>query len=171
MKVPEGLIPVSFEIAHGEPGVVVRYCPRRDGATRWAVARDGAVLAKDGQWEFEPQPSNRDEEFFERCRYDSPESALASYWASVGQRPAKATVKTYFTFRAETPYQLLWAAKFVEGFSGDSKIISVSHLGKSEESGFRVIAVIEHSEKINADKIQLACDSGCGMASRIEILS
>ena len=53
---------------------------RRDGIerTRWAVTDMGLVLAQNGEWEFEPIPSSRDEDFLERCRFDSFDEALAA---------------------------------------------------------------------------------------------
>ena len=42
----------------------------RRGDDQWAVCRHGAVYASDGQWEYEPLPSNRDEEFIRRTRYN-----------------------------------------------------------------------------------------------------
>jgi hypothetical protein len=50
---------------------------QRDGSTLWAVRRGGMVLANDWEWEFEPMPSSRDDEFFARCRYATPQHALA----------------------------------------------------------------------------------------------
>lgn len=36
----------------------------------WAIKGDtGSVYSKEELWEYEPLPSSRDEEFFERCRY------------------------------------------------------------------------------------------------------
>lgn len=46
---------------------------------RWAVRRGGSVLAIDGEWEYEPSPSNRDDEFYSRCRFNSLEDAVAAY--------------------------------------------------------------------------------------------
>lgn len=40
------------------------------GKNRWAVFKLGEVLNADGEWEFEPSPSSRDEEFLERTRFD-----------------------------------------------------------------------------------------------------
>lgn len=42
---------------------------------KWAVRRGGLCLNKDKEWEYEPLPSSRDEEFYSRCRFDSLESA------------------------------------------------------------------------------------------------
>jgi len=41
----------------------------RDGRDRWAVLRNELVLNSDGEWEYEPSPSSRDEAFLKRCRY------------------------------------------------------------------------------------------------------
>jgi hypothetical protein len=42
---------------------------------KWAVCQWGNVLSKDGEWECEPTPSNRDSDFLTRCRFDSLEDA------------------------------------------------------------------------------------------------
>lgn len=39
----------------------------RGGA--WAITNRGDCLNRDGKWEYEPQPSSRTPEFFERCRF------------------------------------------------------------------------------------------------------
>lgn len=41
----------------------------RRGKDLWAVCRYGLVYASDGQWEYEPLPSSRDDEFIRRTRY------------------------------------------------------------------------------------------------------
>ena len=38
---------------------------------KWAVCQWGNVLSKDGEWECEPTPSNRDSDFLTRCRFGS----------------------------------------------------------------------------------------------------
>ena len=45
---------------------------------KWAVRRNSSCLAKDGEWEYEPTPSSRDDEFYARCRFDSLAEALAA---------------------------------------------------------------------------------------------
>lgn len=50
---------------------------QRDGSTRWKVSDGIAVLNIHGDWEFEPSPSTRDDGFLARCRFDSPQAALA----------------------------------------------------------------------------------------------
>lgn len=54
--------------------------PQRDGSVLWAVRRAGtSCLAADGQWEFEPLPSSRDDDFIQRTRFMSPEAALEAW--------------------------------------------------------------------------------------------
>jgi len=53
---------------------------------RFSVRLDGSrrVLNIRGEWEFEPIPSNRDDEFYERCRFLSCEDAKNTLRKSVG---------------------------------------------------------------------------------------
>lgn len=45
---------------------------------QWAVTDSFRhCLAKDGWWEYEPQPSSRDDEFLARCRWTSVQEALS----------------------------------------------------------------------------------------------
>ncbi len=53
---------------------------------KWAVRRLSFCLAKDGEWEYEPQPSSRDDAFYDRCRFASLEEALAAYDQAKGKR-------------------------------------------------------------------------------------
>lgn len=46
---------------------------------RWAVVMRGYVLDTDGEWEWEPTPSSRDDDFRRRTRFASPEEALEAY--------------------------------------------------------------------------------------------
>lgn len=46
---------------------------------KYAVRRGSSVLASDGEWEFEPLPSNRDDDFLKRCRFASLADAKAAY--------------------------------------------------------------------------------------------
>ena len=38
---------------------------------KWAVRRYNSCLAKDGEWEVEASPSNRDDDFYKRGRFDT----------------------------------------------------------------------------------------------------
>lgn len=44
---------------------------------KWAIREGGNRLAKDGSWEYEPNPSSRDEAFYERTLFNSAEEAEA----------------------------------------------------------------------------------------------
>ena len=58
-------------------GVRIEAAKQRDGGVLWAIREaSSTVLASDGLWEFEPQPSSRDADFLARCRYASPREAL-----------------------------------------------------------------------------------------------
>ncbi len=46
---------------------------------RWVVKWAGLVLNHDGDWEFEPRPSDRTEEFEARTRYEAPDLALSAF--------------------------------------------------------------------------------------------
>jgi len=49
-----------------------------DGGALWAVRFRGDVLNKNGEWEWEPMPSGRDEDFLTRARFDIAEEAIAA---------------------------------------------------------------------------------------------
>ena len=53
-----------------------------DGSKKWAVRRNGNCLGKGGEWEYEPMPSSRDDEFLERCRFSTPMEAFQCLQAS-----------------------------------------------------------------------------------------
>lgn len=50
------------------------------GDDKWAIVQHGMTLNKDGQWEYEPQPSSRDEDYLQRNRYDGADAALAAWF-------------------------------------------------------------------------------------------
>lgn len=47
----------------------------QDRGQGWAVCWMGDVLTRDGEWEWEPQPSSRDDAFYARCRFTTEEEA------------------------------------------------------------------------------------------------
>lgn len=61
MKTAIPAIPVVYEV--GQCRVEAR------GQGWWVVTNGGAVLNKDGQWEYEPLPSSRTDEFLARTRF------------------------------------------------------------------------------------------------------
>lgn len=66
----------------GPPGkgsheVYVSERRQRDGSVRYAVERDGWVANARRQWEYEPLPSSREDDFIERTRFATWEDAAA----------------------------------------------------------------------------------------------
>lgn len=45
----------------------------------WAVVHNRFVLSKDGNFEYEPMPSERDEDFLIRCRFGTAEEAAEAF--------------------------------------------------------------------------------------------
>lgn len=76
------------EYVRGKPfysnGVVLEPVYQNDpGVILWAIRRPyqspGQCLNKNSEWEFEPIPSNRTEEFYQRCRFSSMVEAFAAW--------------------------------------------------------------------------------------------
>ena len=62
--------------------------PQRHGQTdKWAIRKNGNCLNKDAEWEYEPQPSSRDDAFLERCRFESSSHALHIWMQYKGLGP------------------------------------------------------------------------------------
>jgi hypothetical protein len=68
----------ATHFAHGDAYVIRCEGHRLPKSPMWKVERFGFTLAKDGSWECEPIPSSRDAEYYQRCRFDSYEDAVAS---------------------------------------------------------------------------------------------
>lgn len=66
----------SFEINRDKftGGVTVERRQQLSGPDRWAVVDGRAVLNTDGEWEYEPLPSNRTDEFLLRTRFSLEEA-------------------------------------------------------------------------------------------------
>lgn len=93
-KIDSAISLLSAAVEEGEGAVVTKYTidgdPRQLGSddihierakqiygpAKWAVRRMGECLNKSGEWEWEPMPSSRDDEFLERCRFASAEEAI-----------------------------------------------------------------------------------------------
>lgn len=69
---------ISVYILNKEPIITLDRVGSRTG-DRWAIRSHGECLNNEGEWEYEPLPSNRDDEFYARCRWLTPEDALA-FW-------------------------------------------------------------------------------------------
>lgn len=59
--------------------ITLRRMPQLEGPDKWAVYNRNSVLNKEGYWEYEPLPSNRTDEYLQRCRFDSAKEALDFY--------------------------------------------------------------------------------------------
>lgn len=46
------------------------------GPAKWAVRLNGDCLNRAGEWEWEPMPSGRDDDFLARCRFDTDQEAI-----------------------------------------------------------------------------------------------
>lgn len=60
----------------GGSEVKVQRTRQMNGPDKWSVRLDGNCLNKRGDWEWEPMPSSRDDEFLNRCRFETLEEAL-----------------------------------------------------------------------------------------------
>lgn len=73
----------------GPDGVTVERRIQEDGSVLWGVYRsDRCCLTKDGIWEYERLPSNREDDFYTRCRWETLGLALAA--AKVGAQMIQA---------------------------------------------------------------------------------
>ncbi len=52
---------------------------QRDGSCKWVIRRSDMCLTKEGDWIFEPTPSNRSDEFLYLARFDSVEEAIIAW--------------------------------------------------------------------------------------------
>ncbi len=62
----------EFEDMYNLSGIKINRMnsPFYDGI-KWAVRKLSYCLNKSREWEFEPMPSSRDNEFYKRCRFDT----------------------------------------------------------------------------------------------------
>lgn len=75
--VPAGAIVAAYTLAANRD-VRIERAMQMDGSEKWAVRRHGDCLDRSGQWEYEPLPSSRDDDFLARCRFDSASEAIAA---------------------------------------------------------------------------------------------
>lgn len=78
-----GIQPCAYDIP-GHPGTKIerRYSSGQryadPGDDTWAITRFETVLNRAGEWEYEPQPSSRTEDFIARTRYPLREAIIAA---------------------------------------------------------------------------------------------
>ena len=61
--------------------IYVEEMEQRDGSFLFAVRKMGYVLTREGEWEWEPQPSSRTDDYLARARFTTMDEALAAYRA------------------------------------------------------------------------------------------
>jgi hypothetical protein len=82
---PMTLTPIRYEVV-GHPLKRHRVLIEWRGENAWICTTGaGDALNTDGEFELEPLPSNRTDEFIERTRFDTPESALANFEKHLGK--------------------------------------------------------------------------------------
>lgn len=74
----DGVSVQTYRIGAGPASITVERMGQIKGPDLWAVRQFGNVLNKQGEWEFEPMPSNRDDEFMTRCRFVGHIAAIAA---------------------------------------------------------------------------------------------
>lgn len=75
-EMPAGLIQYLRDLSHAKSydygDYTIDRVPQSTGPDRFAVRSNaGLCLTTNGEWEYEPLPSNRDDEFYKRCRFAS----------------------------------------------------------------------------------------------------
>ena len=69
---------------HLEP-IKIETAKQMDGSIKYAVRHCGAFLTTQGEWEYEPIPSSRGDDFFKRCRFDTWQQAADTIVAKCEQ--------------------------------------------------------------------------------------
>jgi len=69
----------------GSDDTRIALAKQMDGSERWAVRCMGNCLNKQGEWEYEPLPSSRDDDFFARCRFGSASEAILAARTALGR--------------------------------------------------------------------------------------
>jgi hypothetical protein len=67
----------QFLLKVGGDPVTIEARDQRDGVRLWGVYHFGSCLNIDGEWEYEPIPSSRDDGYLQRTRLRTKEDALA----------------------------------------------------------------------------------------------
>ncbi|PLC06351.1 hypothetical protein CY658_04780 [Variovorax sp. RO1] len=77
----DGVCIVSYALPtdpHDLNEVRIERARQIEGPALWAVRRSGDVLNKQGEWEWEPRPSLRDDDFLARARFATADEAIAA---------------------------------------------------------------------------------------------
>lgn len=81
------LLPTAQGMGHFAINIDRMQSPFYEGE-RFAVRAMGDVLSVDGQWEIEPQPSSRDDAFYESFRFKTFDDALKAAWEAAAKYKA-----------------------------------------------------------------------------------
>ena len=68
----------AYRVGDGINAIKIERVQQIDVPDLWAVRRHGDVLNRSGEWEWEPMPSSRDDEFLVRCRFSTHTEAIAA---------------------------------------------------------------------------------------------
>jgi hypothetical protein len=86
MKLPDSVDVSAFSITVSEnryaDDITVQRARQISGPPLWKVCYRGSVLNQYDEWEYEPMPSSRTDEFLARCRFASAERAIAAALAA-----------------------------------------------------------------------------------------
>ena len=80
MNVRDELRVLVYELDKDHYGHPITLEWRGDGT--WAICHLGSVYSRNHEWEYEPNPSSRSDEFIARTRYSSPEEAV-EHWRRI----------------------------------------------------------------------------------------
>lgn len=69
-------IPCEYRMDAKPEGVRIKETLNRDGQSKWKIVSMGDNLNRQGNWEHEPLPSSRDDEFIARCRFETFDEAV-----------------------------------------------------------------------------------------------
>ena len=77
------LLPLSWLIERdGSQFIKLDRCISDEKPDTFAIRHCGDCLNKSGQWEYEPMPPHREDDFYERCRFASIEEAMQVWEAA-----------------------------------------------------------------------------------------
>jgi len=79
------VIPITWLLADGDDPVLVHRLNFRSGV-RYVVRQGDCCLSRDGEFDYEPMPSERTEEFLEHHRFASLEEAVEAYGSEETKR-------------------------------------------------------------------------------------
>ena len=78
---------IPFDADRGVVGARVEIRLNPTGETLWAITNGRMNLSHAGEWEYEPLPSSRDEEFISKTRWQTARDAIAFVKAHYARYP------------------------------------------------------------------------------------